>query len=186
MDPIELHSVKLECLKDQAGRADARILELNQELLLHRGGTQHLGQCMALIDGHRSRLLSKAKARKDGPDPVDERLEAEDKACLDGIVDALTYVRAQIKASEMSAHRAEAALQEMNRLRLDLSTQGKAQANKLDEMAEQIARGVPRELVGRPKTAQQVRENLDKIRGKMAENEAKAAEKTKRKAAAPG
>ena len=93
-------------------------------------------------------------------------------------------MRAQVKAAEMSANRTDAALQEMSRHRLDLSVQGKAQANKLDEMADQLARGVPRELVGRPKTAEQVRQNIDAMRAKAAEV-GKAVAKTRRKAAAP-
>ena len=77
MDPIDLHQTKLDVLKNQAGRADSRIAELNQELLLHRGGAQHLGQAMGLIDGHRGRLLSQARVKAEEGKPLEGQAEAE-------------------------------------------------------------------------------------------------------------
>lgn len=161
LDPVALNEVKLEFLQDQAQRADERIGQLNQELLMHRGGGQHLGHVIGLVEAHRARLGDQSKAQGGAGAPLEGQALAEHQAQVAGVVDALALLRSQGKTADLAAQRAEAALLEMSRHRSDLSLQGKAQAGKVGQLMAEMAAGVPREMVGRPKDAAEVRKQVD-------------------------
>lgn len=169
LDPVALSEVKLQFLEDQAKLADTRLSELNKEFLIHRGGRQHLGRVLGLVEAHRARLSEVPGAQEAAGTPLEGQALAEHQAQLAGVVDALALLRNEANAAELSAQRSEAAWIEMSRHRSDLSLQGQAQAGKVGQLLAELAAGVPREMVGRPPTAETVRAKVE---------EAKEAEKT--------
>lgn len=172
MDPISTVQSRLSTLEAMSNELGERLTTLTQQRLGVEGGIAALTQVIAEVEGHKRRLEEEgAKQAKDR--------QAELVHVHSGINDALAYARVNRKSAQSNAYTLWGRHQEAQRTREMLATQGREEAGRLAQMMAELERGVDREMVGRPRSAAEVQDDI--ARRRIAAEEAAVAEQPAKK-----
>ena len=172
MDPISTVQTRLATLEQMAGDVGERLHGLIQERLGVEGGIAALTQLIADIEAHKRRLAEEGTKQ-------DVARQSELGHVHSGINDALAYAKTSRKAAQSNAYTLWGRTQEAQHTREMMATQGREEAGKLAQMMQELERGVDREMVGRPRSAAEVQDDI--ARRKLAAEEEAVAEQPPRR-----
>ena len=172
MDPISTVQSRLTTLEQMSNELGERLTALMQQRLGVEGGIAALTQLISEVEGHKRRL------DEEGPKQPAAR-QAELVHVHSGINDALAYARVGRKSAQSNAYTLWGRHQEAQRTREMLATQGKEEAGRLGQMMQELERGVDRDMVGRPRTAAEIQDDI--ARRRLQAEEASIAEQPPKK-----
>lgn len=162
MNPLDAHKAMLDQLEMIAQADELRAKSLEEALRVNQGRHVAVVQVMRQIEEHAQRLSHPREQNPEGEEgDLRQRAMTElEGERLSGVNDALAYLRAEERAAQNNLLMGAGRVEELQASRDRNREEAKKVASRITAMLQEMARGVPHDMVGRPSPEGEVRRDI--------------------------